>query len=258
MADVDRKLAWQLDRDEVHSHTTVESGDYILWEERSGRFQPSAFYGQHKQWGRWPGLRKHRPASVWLVSQRASVLHPIVASLLTYDDHLIDADFLASVLISNPGLFLHTVSAGRTAILSAIVEQHISQAIYSHLLSKTKFYTLDTLLSQPQAQEAILLELRSFLHIILANLGVEAQSVDYLEFQRSADRLEIARQRQQLLRKLDALTLELHINRLEDVQMWQQAKHDFQGYLTAADRAELDVLQASDHGARLLPQLLYE
>lgn len=148
------------------------------------------------------GLGRRRPDDITLIRDGPVTLHPAAGGLLSYDDQLLEADFLMQIRVTDPARFYAAVARGREELTPGELAAMVAEAVRGKLDSFVRRHTADALGHDEAIADRAAGELRGFVAAYLEPMGIEVEGLRYLSFRRAEDAVKRAEALRQLRSRL--------------------------------------------------------
>ena len=148
------------------------------------------------------GLGHRRPDDITLIRDGPVTLHPAVGGLLSYDDQLLEADFLVQMKVTDPARFYTAVARDREELTPGELAAMVAEEVRGKLDYFVRRHTTEALGHDDAIAERAAGELRGFVAAHLEPMGVEVQGLRYLSFRRAEDAVKRAEALRQLRSRL--------------------------------------------------------
>ncbi len=169
------------------------------------------------------GLFRPSPKDVGIVEVAAFTLHPYIGDLMSHDDQLVEADFLAQVEVADPEAFYRALGSDRDALTVGDVEGWMAAEVRPLLARAARQYTAHDLAHVDAVAEQVAGEVRSFLQTALAPMGLKVTAVRHVIFRRAEDRVKVAEAMRALRERLRDTALRERLKALRDAAEFRDA-----------------------------------
>ena len=146
--------------------------------------------------------RRSRPDDIALIRDGPVTLHPAAGGLLSYDDQLLEADFLVQIKVTDPACFYTAMARGREELTPGELAAMVAEEVRGKLDYFVRRHTADALGHDEAIAERAAGELRGFVAAYLEPMGIEVQGLRYLSFRRAEDAVKRAEALRQLRARL--------------------------------------------------------
>jgi len=164
------------------------------------------------------GFLQSSPQEVAVVEIGTFSLHPYVGDLMSADDHLMEAEFLVQVKVTDPESLYQTLGAERKVFSLGDLEGWIASEVRGLLSRVVRQYTAHDLTQVDAIAERVAGELRSFLQTDLSPMGLDVLAVRHVIFLRAEDAVKRAEALRRLQEQLRNTEFRARVKEIQDTE----------------------------------------